>query len=68
MKTKDVTQHAKKRMQQRAISDTQIKLIEMFGKGYYQTGGSTYSYIPEKALAELRKALDKQKKRRFIKR
>jgi hypothetical protein len=53
------TKHARKRMQQRAISDTQVRLIEMFGEYRYQKGGCHLANIPEKILSELRSAVDK---------
>jgi hypothetical protein len=53
------TVHVDKRMQQRAVNQTQIELIEMFGDYKYQKGGSYYAFIPEKVLSELRHALDK---------
>jgi len=52
------THHAKQRMQQRAISQLQIELIEAFGDDHYQKGGSYYCYIPKKRLKELRRAID----------
>ena len=59
MISKRHTRHARKRMQQRAISDTQIRLIEMFGDYHYQKGGCYLANIPEKVLSELRMAVDK---------
>jgi len=59
MSNKRRTKHARKRMQQRAISDTQIRLIEMFGEYQYQKGGCHFANIPEKVLSELRSAVDK---------
>jgi hypothetical protein len=59
MISKRHTRHARKRMQQRAISDTQIRLIEMFGEYRYQKGGCHLANIPEKVLTELRAAVDK---------
>jgi hypothetical protein len=59
MTNKHRTKHACKRMQQRAISDTQIRLIEMFGDYHYQKGGCHLANIPEKVLTELRVAVDK---------
>lgn len=51
--------HARKRMQQRAISYIQIKLIEAFGMYRYQKGGSYHAFIPDKSIKELRHALNK---------
>jgi len=59
MNNKSRTKHARRRMQQRAISDTQIRLIEMFGDYHYQKGGCHLANIPEKVLSELRVAVDK---------
>lgn len=53
------TEHAKKRMQQRGISEMQVRLIKEFGMDMYQKGGENLSYIPEKTLAELRQAIDR---------
>lgn len=53
------TEHAQKRMQQRAINELQIKLIQNFGVYQYQKGGENYGYIPEKILSDLRRAIDK---------
>ena len=53
------TAHARQRMQQRAITDIQAQLIEQFGVAEYQKGGSYVGFIPEKKLAELRRAIDK---------
>ena len=48
------TQHAKKRMQQRGISELQIRLIREFGRYEYQKGGEDFAFMPEKTLVELR--------------
>lgn len=53
------TAHARERMQQRAISELQVQLIEYFGVHRLQKGGSNLSYIPQKTLTELRRAIDK---------
>ncbi len=53
------TQHAKKRMQQRAISELQISLIKHFGRYELQKGGEEFAFMPDNTLAELRHALDK---------
>lgn len=53
------TAHAQKRMQQRAISEMQIRLIQTFGQYDYQKGGCSMAYIPEKVLAQLRHAINK---------
>lgn len=62
----NVTEHAKKRMQQRAISEIQIRLIQEFGQDQYQKGGENFAFIPEKVLAELRHAIDKLAKVRIV--
>ena len=59
MKKINATQHARMRMQQRAISVMQVRLIQEFGQYEYQKGGEHLAYIPEKILAELRYAIDK---------
>ena len=59
MTNKRHTTHASKRMQQRAISDTQIRLIEMFGDYHYQKCGYHLANIPEKVLSEIRTAVNK---------
>ncbi|MET0029675.1 MAG: hypothetical protein ABW101_18740 [Candidatus Thiodiazotropha sp.] len=53
------TLHAKQRMQDRGISDLQERLIREFGDFRYQKGGANIAYIPNKLLADLRKAIDK---------
>ena len=53
------TAHASQRMQQRAISAIQVRLVEPFGITEYQKGGCNFGYIPEKTLIELRRAIDK---------
>lgn len=55
----DLTLHARQRLQQRAISEMQVRLIREFGQYEYQKGNSHFAFIPEKNLAELRRALDK---------
>jgi len=54
-----LTHHARKRRQQRGISDLQIQLIGTFGEDHYQSGGCTLSYIPRKRLQQLREAIDR---------
>jgi hypothetical protein len=46
-------------MQQRAISEMQIQIIEMFGDSLYQKGGAEMLYISRKTLDKLRSAIDK---------
>lgn len=46
------TAHARERMQQRAISELQVQLIEYFGVHRLQKGGSNLSYIPQRMLTE----------------
>lgn len=53
------SKHAQRRLQQRAISDDMVRLIETFGRFHYQKGGSEIAYIDNTRLSELRKALDK---------
>lgn len=59
MKNIDATTHAQRRMSQRAISEMQVRLIEEFGNYEYQKGGTHLAFIPEKCLADLRRAIDK---------
>ena len=59
MKNNCLTTHARKRMQQRAISKTQVALIEMFGEERYQKGGTYTNKISNKVLNELKHAIDK---------
>lgn len=59
MNTKNLTEHAQKRKQQRGFTDLQVELIRKFGEDYYQKGGCSLSFISEKKLAQLRNALDK---------
>jgi hypothetical protein len=59
MKPLHLTLHARKRSEQRGISELQIQLISMFGQDHYQTGGYTLSYIPRKRLLQLREAIDR---------
>lgn len=58
-KGSDYTKHASKRMQQRGISEAQLKLIEAFGVFKYQKGGAYFAYVSSKDLNEIRHALDK---------
>lgn len=59
MKPLALTHHARKRSQQRGISELQIQLIGAFGQDHYQPGGCTFSYIPLKRLQQLREAIDR---------
>lgn len=59
MKPISATAHARERMQQRAITELQVQLIEHFGVAEYQKGGTSLSHIPDKTLAQLRHAIDK---------
>ena len=54
-----VSEHAQRRLQQRAISDDMVRLINAFGRYHYQKGGSEIAYIDSKRVSEIRKALDK---------
>lgn len=53
------TEHAKKRLQQRAINEDMVRLIEVFGKYCYQKGGTHIATIDGKRISELRKALER---------
>lgn len=59
MKPLALTHHARKRGQQRGISELQIQLISVFGQDRHQAGGCTLSYIPRKRLQQLREAIDR---------
>lgn len=59
MKTSAMTAHARLRTQQRGINDIQVELIRLFGVDHYQKGGCSLSFIPEKTLVQLRRAIDK---------
>lgn len=61
-----LTAHAQKRAQQRAISETQIQLITVFGERHYQQGGTEIAFIPHKKIAELRHALDHLEKKLLV--
>jgi hypothetical protein len=54
-----ITKHASARMQQRAITDLQIRLIEVFGVGFFQKGGTEKLHINKEMLDRLRRAIDK---------
>jgi hypothetical protein len=58
MKFQNMTEHAQRRKQQRGITDLQIELIRTFGDDHYQKGGCSLSYVSEKTLTQLRRALD----------
>lgn len=54
----ELTQHARMRMQQRAVTTMQAELISQFGEPHYQKGGTYVVFIPERKLAALRAAID----------
>jgi hypothetical protein len=56
---RDHTLHARKRMQQRAINEMQIRLIETFGEYHLQKGGTYIAHIPEQVLSDLRGAIER---------
>jgi hypothetical protein len=62
----NATAHARKRMNQRSISEMQIKLIETFGEYAYQKGGSNIGYLTDRTLTELRQAIDNITKLRLV--
>jgi len=66
VKNRNITSHARKRMNQRAINDVVVQLIETFGEFKYQKGGEHYAYVNEKTIAKLRKAVDKLSSARAI--
>lgn len=51
--------HATQRRRQRGISMLQLQLLREHGVYHYQRGGTYVAFIPQKAIRELRKALDK---------
>lgn len=59
MRPAHLTLHAQARAQQRAISNLQIQLLQVFGEDHYQKGGTHVSHIPKDTCAQLRRALDK---------
>jgi peroxiredoxin len=61
-----LTEHAKKRMQQRGISELQTRIIEEFGVEQYQKGGSYLMYLPTKTILDIRHALDKIERVRMV--
>lgn len=52
------TEHARKRLQQRAINEDMVRLIEAFGQYHYQKGGGHIAFIDKKRIVALRQALD----------
>lgn len=61
------TLHASRRMQQRAINETLLRLIEVFGESRYQKGGAEVMEIRENDLKQLRQAVDRASKICLIK-
>ena len=61
IKGPDLTNHARRRMAQRAIDETVVQLIEAFGESRYQKGGSEVLQIRRDVLAQLRSAVDRAK-------
>lgn len=59
MAHRECTEHAARRMQQRAINETVLRLIETFGEARYQKGGAEILEIREEELKQLRKAIDR---------
>lgn len=53
------TKHAQERKAQRGISDLQVQLIELFGEDHLQKGGTMFSRIPDRKLAQLRAAIER---------
>lgn len=58
MKT-NFTEHARKRMKQRAISELMIRLIQEYGVEVQQKHGSVALYVPDDAIRTLRTAVDR---------
>jgi len=61
------TRHAKERMQQRAISEMEVQLLQLFGEDHYQKGGSYVTYIHKDKYRQLREAVDRLQKKALIK-
>lgn len=59
MKSFERTNHAKQRMQQRAIDGLKVELIKHFGDDHLQKGGTSVAFISERKLRQLRAAIDK---------
>ncbi|MCG5525887.1 hypothetical protein LRB11_13245 [Ectothiorhodospira haloalkaliphila] len=53
------TRHSTRRMQQRAINQTVLRLIETFGEARYQKGGAEILEIPDAELKQLRDAIER---------
>ena len=58
MKRPTITHHAKARMQQRAINELMVQLIQAFGHDAQQSGNTAIRYIPRKRIKALRSAID----------
>ena len=58
IKGHELTSHASRRMAQRAISETVVQLIEVFGESHYQKGGTEVLQIRKEVLAQLRAAVE----------
>jgi hypothetical protein len=54
-----LTRHAHQRLAQRGIQQLQVDLIHLFGVDHLQQGGTMYSFIPERTIAELKEALER---------
>ena len=59
MAHRECTEHAARRMQQRAINETVLRLIETFGEARYQKGGAEIMEIRDDDLKQLRQAIDR---------
>ena len=57
-----LTDHAKRRLQQRGINELQTRIIEEFGVECYQKGGGNLMFLKSRTISELRQALDKIEK------
>jgi len=62
MEYSERTVHATRRMQQRAINETLLRLIETFGEARYQKGGTEILEIREDDLKQLRQAVDRARR------
>ena len=59
MNRTNLTRHAAKRMQQRGINETVVRLLETFGQARYQKGGADVVLMTARDLGDLRRAVDR---------
>lgn len=61
--TYQISEHARQRMQQRAISEPMIRILLAFGAEERQKGGTARYYLPRKQRDKVRKQLEDTLKR-----